>query len=323
VTAEPATPPSARRRWLGPAILAVAIAAAAAVALYLLLSGDAGSASGDPERVVHEMYRQVEQGDPDAFAATLDPAVRDDPARTLIPFGSTAGAFEVGQADAELDDIQTDLVNEQAGWASVAVSGRATIDGTVYLVQETQYLRQLDDAWFVSTPAIFFAENGDAPPASGDNADLGPIDPERPEVGQPAPDFALLDARDGTVRKLSEFRGRAVAINWYASWCGPCKAEIPEFQAAYAALPEELVFLGVNYLESPERATGILDIYNAEYPAVLDSSGDVADHYRVGYGLPATFFVNAEGILTGIHYGQVRSDDLVTELAKAGVTYAP
>ena len=314
-----------RRRWLGLAVLAVAVVAAAGMAFFLLLSGDDGSAAGDPERVVRDFYRAVDEDDLESFEAALDPALADNPARQLIPFGSTAGAYDVGHGErVELDDLTTELINEEAGWASVAVSGRARIEGTTYLVQETQYLRQLADGWAVSSAAIFFAENSGDTPDDGGSAELGPIDPQRPEVGEPAPDFALVDARDGTtVRKLSDFRGKAVVVNWYASWCGPCKDEIPEFQAAYEALPQELVFLGVNFLESQTRAISILDDYNAEYPAVLDSRAEVADHYRVGNGIPTTFFVDKDGVLTGIHYGEASQEDLVAQLAKAGVTYTP
>jgi peroxiredoxin len=154
--------------------------------------------------------------------------------------------------------------------------------------------------------------------------DTGVLQPQRPKEGELAPDFALVDARDGrTVRKLSDYRGKAVIINWYASWCAPCKAEIPEFQAAYVARGDQLVVLGVDYIESQEKAAGILSELGATYPAVLDTTGAVAEHYRVTQGLPTTFFVDKDGILRGTRTGQVLKDQLSGYLAQVGVTYKP
>ena len=154
-----------------------------------------------------------------------------------------------------------------------------------------------------------------------DNA-LGVLDPQRPREGQPAPDFALADARDGTIRKLSDFRGKAVVLNWYASWCGPCRQEIPDFQQAYSTLGDQVVVLGVDFQETQDHALAILDVFRAKYPALLDREGDVGDHYRVG-GLPATFFIDKDGILRVAHIGRVTRDDLRASLAKVGVTYTP
>ena len=152
-------------------------------------------------------------------------------------------------------------------------------------------------------------------------ATTGVFDPQRPKEGEPAPNFGLVDARDPSlVRKLSDFRGKAVVLNWYASWCGPCKQEIPEFQLAQDALGEQVAFLGVDYLETAGEATGILDSLRATYPAVLDRSGVVADHYRVT-GLPTTFFVDKEGILRATTTGRVTREALEQNLAKAGVPY--
>lgn len=151
----------------------------------------------------------------------------------------------------------------------------------------------------------------------------GPIDPNRPAEGESAPDFALVDARDQSkVVKLSDYRGKAVILNWFASWCDPCKNEIPEFQAAQEKLGDQLVVLGVDYLEGPADASGILDKLGATYPAVLDGSGSVAQHYRVTY-MPTTFFIDKDGVLQVIKTGEVHEDALVGFLAKVGITYQP
>lgn len=150
----------------------------------------------------------------------------------------------------------------------------------------------------------------------------GPLDARRPEIGKPAPDFALVDARDGaTIRMLSDLRGKSVIVNWYASWCSPCRAEIPDFIAALDAHPGELAVLGIDFMESENKALEILDELNATYPAVLDSAGLVADRWRVGAGLPTTFFVDRDGILQGMKIGRVTPTDLEQNLAKLGLRY--
>lgn len=179
---------------------------------------------------------------------------------------------------------------------------------------------------------LFISGGEDDTPASAPTApsgfpnpypNTGPIDPNRPAEGEPAPDFALVDARDQSkVVRLSDFRGKAVILNWYASWCDPCKREVPSFQRVYEKAGDQVVVLGVDYLESPSQAAGILDELGATYPAVLDAAGQVGSHYRVTY-MPTTFFIDAQGILRVIKTGEVKEDALVTFLEKAGVTYVP
>ena len=163
----------------------------------------------------------------------------------------------------------------------------------------------------------------DLPGAPTPFPDTGVLEPNRPKEGERAPDFALVDARDTTkVRKLSDYRGQAVVLNWFASWCDPCKREIPEFQRAQDKLAGQLVVLGVDYLEDAGKAVGILDRLNATYPAVLDSNAAVADHYRVGRGLPVTFFIDREGVLQAFKTGELTPTELEANLAKVGLNYS-
>lgn len=148
--------------------------------------------------------------------------------------------------------------------------------------------------------------------------DTGPLDPNRPEEGEPAPDFALRDARDPSkLVKLSDFRGRPVVLNFYYEDCPPCELEIPLFVRTSAEHPE-LAFLGVDYLEGPEDALRILEKHGATYPAVLDRSGSVADHYRVR-GFPTTVFIDADGIVRAIRSGEVKEAALADYLQKVGI----
>lgn len=186
-----------------------------------------------------------------------------------------------------------------------------------------------------------FTSGGDDSPKPADGSDAGSIrtalgnptpapntgvyDPQRPKEGEKAPDFGLVDARDSSkILKLSDYKGKAVVLNFYASWCGPCKKEIPEFQKAQDSLPDQVTFIGVDYMEDAAAASGILTELNASYPAMLDSVGVIADHYRVGSGgggLPTTFFIDKDGILRSAVLAPVTGDKLEQNLAKVGVQY--
>jgi peroxiredoxin len=187
------------------------------------------------------------------------------------------------------------------------------------LITAYLFLSDGDEAEPVPIPGDFASET-----ASPRATDLGALTPDRPEVGEPAPDFALVDARDGQVRKLSDFRGRVVVVNWYASWCGPCKREIPEFNAMLAAVGESsVIVLGVDYQESASTAVSTLDDLGATYPALLDEDGGLADHYRVGNRLPSSFFVDPDGVLRSMQIGELTAEQLSEHLATTGISYTP
>jgi thiol-disulfide isomerase/thioredoxin len=151
----------------------------------------------------------------------------------------------------------------------------------------------------------------------------GMLDTHRAEIGRPAPDFELVDVRDGrTPHRLSDFRGRTVVLNWYASWCGPCRAELPYFQDAYRSLGGDVVFLAINVEESRADAASILAETGATFPAVLDSEALVAAGYDIR-GLPSTFFVDAQGILRAGGSGGISAGVLAGELANLGHLWQP
>jgi peroxiredoxin len=158
---------------------------------------------------------------------------------------------------------------------------------------------------------------------AGSDLVLGVTDDFRPEIGGPAPDFVLVDGRDASkVIRLSDFRGTPVVLNWYATWCAPCRAEIPDFRDASNTLDGQIVILGVNLQESAEQAIGLLDEFDATYPTVLDSDGSVFEFYR-GIGMPTTLFIDADGIIVESGAGRVTEDALVTALGNLGIDYEP
>lgn len=179
---------------------------------------------------------------------------------------------------------------------------------------------------------VFNSDDGDPAPASDMTAlpggptaisGTGPLVPDRPEAGKLAPDFALADARDPTkVRALSEFFGTPIVLNWYASWCEPCREEIPAFVAAQTALGNAVQFVGVDWLEGAGAALTLFDEFGANYPALLDRDGRIYDRWR-NTGVPTTYFIDAGGILRAAHAGPLSVEQLVDKLATIGVTYIP
>ena len=321
------TQPPRPRRLLQYSVLGAAVLAALAIGAYVFLAGGDDGAPASPADAARAFYSALDSEGSEALAL-LAPEAKEGLGPVRLAFTRSQFAPADG-ARVAVSGLDLRLVNEQEGWASVRATGRFTAAGgsVAHEFDELVYLHNVGGRWLISSSQAFQAAFGGRAPATtaaSRASELGPLVPQRPKIGEPAPDFALLDARDGTtVRKLSDFRGKAVVLNWYASWCGPCKAEIPEFQDAAVALEAEVVFLGVDYQETRERAQSILDIFKAKYPAVLDTEGTVAEHYRVGQGLPTTFFIDKDGVFRSQQIGQVRREDLVNNLAKLGVTYTP
>ncbi len=206
-------------------------------------------------------------------------------------------------------------------FVGLAVLGAAVILAlgvTLYLLVSSNDDDPPADPAGGGTTPIPTVENGPTPPTN-----TGILDPDRPEVGEAAPNFALPDARQpAQVRQLTDYRGRVVVLNFWATWCGPCKAEMPEFEAAQQALPDDIAIVAVNFRESPEAATAFLDDLGVTFDAVIDGSGEVAEHYRVP-GLPVTYFLDREGIVRHAEIGEVSPEELGQYLTEAGAPYQP
>lgn len=123
-------------------------------------------------------------------------------------------------------------------------------------------------------------------------------------VGDPAPDFSL-QTLDGETLKLSDMKGTAVVLNFWASWCGPCKDEMPALQSVARKYENQGVkVLAVNQQESPEVARQYLRENNLDFLVLLDSRGRLSETYRVR-GIPATFFIDKNGVLQYLSAGSL------------------
>jgi peroxiredoxin len=135
-------------------------------------------------------------------------------------------------------------------------------------------------------------------------------------VGQQAPDFVAQDAH-GTTFTLQDYRGRPVLLNFWATWCAPCRLELPELQAMYEAHKEKgLVILAVNQDEAGQK--DVVRAYVATqgftFPALLDPQGSVAADYQVIL-LPSTIFIDVNGAVVATHFGPLTRPQIERYLA--------
>lgn len=123
-----------------------------------------------------------------------------------------------------------------------------------------------------------------------------------PQRGFLAPDFTLRNLNSDDVR-LSNYRGYPLIVNFWASWCPPCQAEMPTFLKIYNEYkPRGLVLLAVNTQEDRSRALNFVQSHSLTFPVLLDINGTVSDRYRI-VSLPATFFINKAGFIDEVAYG--------------------
>jgi peroxiredoxin len=123
-----------------------------------------------------------------------------------------------------------------------------------------------------------------------------------PRQGFLAPAISLLDL-DGQTIQLADYLGRPVMINFWASWCLPCRSEMPAFQKIYKEYETQgFVILAVNSQESRATALDFSKSHALTFPILLDQDGIVSKHYRAA-ALPATYFINSQGIVEKVVYG--------------------
>lgn len=129
-----------------------------------------------------------------------------------------------------------------------------------------------------------------------------------------APDFTVYDA-EGNAYKLSDFEGKPVILNFWASWCGPCKLEMPDFDEAYGEYGDDIHFLMVNmtdgYQETMADAKKFVEESGYSFPVYYDSDTDAARTYGV-YSIPTTYFIDKDGYVIANGRGALDAETLQT-----------
>lgn len=143
-----------------------------------------------------------------------------------------------------------------------------------------------------------------------------------PAVGNVAPDFTLTTF-SGEEITLSEQRGKVVIVNFWGSWCEPCKREMPAFQAYWESAPDDVMMIGVGGKQDPEdRSRKFAESFGITYPIGRDSGGDlvatgsIAKDYTVTF-YPMTYVISPNGVVSSLVIGEMDESDLANYVQKA------
>ncbi len=132
-----------------------------------------------------------------------------------------------------------------------------------------------------------------------------------------APDFELMNP-DGDLISLSDFQGKIVIVNFWATWCPPCRAEMPIFQEFGEKYAEELVVLAINSGEEVEVVKSFSSQFSDAITFLVDLDTSIGERYKVR-GLPTTYFVGPAGNLQAMHIGELTESLLATYLERMGI----
>lgn len=136
--------------------------------------------------------------------------------------------------------------------------------------------------------------------------------PPAPAIGHPAPDVTLTDT-NGQVFKLSDLRGTPVVLNFWATWCPPCRAELPELQAASERLTGQVLIIGVNQAEAPADVKAFAQQLGLTFQIPLDTQMEASRLYLVR-SLPTTFFIDRSGVIRQMQVGPLTEATLEQQL---------
>ena len=142
--------------------------------------------------------------------------------------------------------------------------------------------------------------------------DSGPLD--IPQVGQLAPDFQYT-MPDGTTHRLSDLRGKKVLVNFWATWCAPCRSEMPDLQKALGEAGDSVVVLGVNKAQELKEIAPFADELRISFPLIANQSGDIAGRYAA-QNLPTSYFINSDGTIGLKKTGVMNYTFIKTHLAQ-------
>jgi cytochrome c biogenesis protein CcmG, thiol:disulfide interchange protein DsbE len=152
--------------------------------------------------------------------------------------------------------------------------------------------------------------------ACSDDTDVDKlVDQMSPKAGYKAPNFELLDVKADTA-KLKEYQGSPIVLNFWATWCGPCKEEMPLLEQTYIKHKDSgLVMLGMNNKEQSGTVSTYVSRGGYSWRMLLDYDGKIADIYRIN-AYPTTFFIDRNGYTRSIYVGGLTAEQLDKRIEK-------
>lgn len=138
------------------------------------------------------------------------------------------------------------------------------------------------------------------------------------KIGEKAPDF-ILKTLSGEKVKLSDFEGKKVILNFWATWCTPCREEMPTMEQVYKKYKnQEVEIVAVNATvgkETVDKVREFTEELNITFPIPLDLEGEVFKVYQI-YGLPTTYFIDSKGVIHSVRFGPMDENYMTQELEK-------
>ncbi|MFL5732886.1 MAG: TlpA family protein disulfide reductase [Chloroflexia bacterium] len=141
---------------------------------------------------------------------------------------------------------------------------------------------------------------------------------EAPKVGALAPDFELANVSNNTPLKLSSLRGKPTLVNFWGTWCPPCRAEMPELEKLYQTYKDKVNFIGVSMgpRDEPAGVDQFVKLNKYSWTFIHDADSSVSINYQVS-GIPSTFFIDKSGVIRQIHVGGADAPTLENGLKTA------
>jgi peroxiredoxin len=134
--------------------------------------------------------------------------------------------------------------------------------------------------------------------------------PREAAVGEIAPDFTLIDIRDDEQISLSQFDGRPVMLNFWATWCPPCRKEMPLLQDAYEEHQGDgLIILTIAVSDKAKNVLDFSDQHDLTFPLLIDTKDRVAVQYKV-LGIPTSYFIDSDGVIASVQVGDLTAPAL-------------
>jgi len=138
-----------------------------------------------------------------------------------------------------------------------------------------------------------------------------------PTLNAPAPNFELKDVSD-EIHSFEEYRGKPVLLNFWATWCAPCRIEMPVLQKSFEEYDGELSVIAINNAESKEDVQAFVDEFGLTFDVLLDPEAAIQHLYQIS-GYPTTFIIDSDGAIRMRHIGLISDDQLDRYLTEIGL----